>query len=202
MKRLILFVLVTVLAGACQQGTTPRPVPSVAQIGEDIQCSATDHAFEDAQAGWGFCYPGTWRYNERAQGNTGPTRLDLTFDVTDTQAGCPASCPNCVAPSPAPGVTPPACVRTSGLFGFMIISTYERLNAPDLVTWMTNTFPSVPDRQAIVWGNASEADQLADGRRIALTPARVVIMELRSGQGQLDLETEMSSRLNTWKFLT
>ena len=84
----------------------------------------------------------------------------------------------------------------------MIISTYERLGAPDLVTWMTQTLPSLPGRQAIVWGNASEADLLADGRRIALTSQRVVIMELRSGQGQLDLETEMSSRLNTWKFLT
>jgi hypothetical protein len=201
MKRLTVFVLVLVLA-ACQRGSNPQPVPSVAQIGEDIECASTDHAFEDAQAGWGFCYPGTWRYNERAQGNTGPTRLDLTFDVTDTQAACPASCPGCVAPSPAPGVTPPACVRTSGLFGFMIISTYERLNAVDLVTWMQNTLPSVPDRQAIVWGNATEADLLSDGRRIALTPQRVVIMELRSGQGQLDLETEMASRLNTWKFLT
>ncbi|TMB88660.1 MAG: hypothetical protein E6J37_06270 [Chloroflexi bacterium] len=83
----------------------------------------------------------------------------------------------------------------------MIISTYERLDAKDLVTWMQTTLTSVPDRQAILWGNAVEADQLSDGRRIALTPEHVVILELRSGQGQLDLETAMSSRLNTWKFL-
>lgn len=202
MKRLILSVLVSVLAGACQQQATPRPVPSVAQIGEDLVCSSTEHAFEDAQAGWGFCYPESWRYNERAQGDTNPTRLDLTFDVTDTKAGCPANCPSCVEPTPAPGgATPPTCTLTSGLFGFMIISTYERLDAKDLVTWMQNTLPSVPARQAIVWGDASEADLLADGRRIALTQQHVVIMELRSGQGQLNLEAEMSTRLSTWKFL-
>jgi hypothetical protein len=202
MKRLILIVLATVLAGACQQGTPPRPVPSVAQIGEDLVCSSAEHAFEDAQAGWGFCYPEGWRYTERAQGNSNPTRLDLTFDVTDTKPGCPANCPSCVAPTPVPGgATPPACTVTSGLFGFMIISTYERLGAKDLVTWMQTTLPSVPDRQAILWGDATEADLLADGRRIALTPQRVVIMELRSGQGQLNLESAMSTRLGTWKFL-
>lgn len=202
MNRLILFVLVAVLAGACQQQATPHPVPSVAQIGEDLVCSSTEHAFEDAQAGWGFCYPESWRYNERAQGDTNPTRLDLTFDVTDTKPGCPANCLSCVEPTPVPGgATPPTCTLTSGLFGFMIISTYERLGAKDLVTWMQNTLPSVPARQAIVWGDASEADLLADGRRIALTQQHVVIMELRSGQGQLNLESAMSSRLGTWKFL-
>jgi len=201
MKRLTLFLIVAFAVG-CQQSPTPRAVPSVAQIGEDLACSASDHAFEDSEAGWGFCYPGTWRYNERAQGNTNPTRLDLTFDVTDTNAACPASCPACVAPSPRPGQSsPPECSPSRGLFGFMIISTYERLDAKDLVTWMQTTLTSVPGRQAILWGNAVEADQLSDGRRIALTPEHVVILELRSGQGQLDLETAMSSRLNTWKFL-
>ena len=39
------------------------------------------------------------------------------------------------------------------------------------------------------------------GRRIALTPHQVVIMDLRSGQGLLDLEAEMSKRLRTWKFV-
>ena len=61
----------------------------------------------------------------------------------------------------------------------MIISTYERLDAKDLVTWMQTTLTSVPGRQAILWGNAVEADQLSDGRRIALTPEHVVILELR-----------------------
>ena len=51
---------------------------------------------------------------------------------------------------------------------------------------------------AITWGNAVEAGQLADGRRVALTQHHVVILDLHSGL--LDLETEMSSRLSTWKF--
>ena len=40
--------------------------------------------------------------------------------------------------------------------------------------------------------------KLTDGRRIALTPHHVVIMDLHSGP--LNLEKEMSSRLSTWKF--
>jgi hypothetical protein len=195
MKRLTLFVLLTVFLGACQQSQSPQPVPSVAQIGSDLQCAASDHAFEDNQAGWGFCYPATWKYNERV-GNgvdAGPPHLDITLDITDVP---------CVEGSPvAGGTSRPVCSPNAGLFGFMVISTYERGNAADLVSWMQGNLPSLPDRQAIVWGNATEADQLADGRRIALTPERVVILELRSGQGQLDLEGEMSARLNTWKFL-
>src|SRR5881227_3057845 len=48
------------------------------QIGPDLKCSVGDHAFEDAQAGWGFCYPGTWKYNERANQSASPSGLDLT----------------------------------------------------------------------------------------------------------------------------
>jgi hypothetical protein len=44
-----------------------------------------------------------------------------------------------------------------------------------------------------------EAAKLADGRRIALTQHHVVILDL-SRNGLLDLEKQMSSRLNTWKF--
>jgi hypothetical protein len=195
MKRLTLLVLLTVFLGACQQSPTPRPVPSVAQIGQDLQCAAGDHAFEDTQAGWGFCYPATWKYFERVGDGVGvgPPHLDITLDITDVP---------CVQGSPVAGETPrPVCSPNAGLFGFMVISTYERGNAADLVSWMQGSLPSLPDRQAIVWGNAAEADQLGDGRRIALTPERVVILELRSGQGQLDLEGEMSARLDTWKFL-
>jgi hypothetical protein len=53
----------------------------------------------------------------------------------------------------------------------------------------------------IDWGNSAEAALLPDGRRIALTPHQVVIMDLRSGQGLLDLEAQMSKRLRTWKFV-
>jgi hypothetical protein len=180
MKRLAIPLLLLLLAG-CQQGSnTPLPVPSVAQIGADLNCPGGDHGFEDAGAGWGFCYPASWKYTEpRAQGSVNPTRLDLVFNITDVN---------------------------TGLFALMIVSTIERGSSTDLVTWMqanlsSLSVTSLPDRQAIVWGNAGEADRLSDGRRIALTPTHVVILELRSGQGLLDLESAMSTRLDTWKFL-
>jgi hypothetical protein len=192
MKRLSPFFLLLIVAlAACQQVQGVRAIPSVAQIGGDLNCAAGDHGFEDADAGWGFCYPMTWQYVEKSQSTSNPNRLDLTFDVTNVP--CPSA-------APVPGASPDPKCKDSGLFAFMIISTYERGSVPGLLSWMQANLGSVPDRQAIVWGNATEADRLSDGRRIALTPTRVVIMDLRSGPGQLDLETQMSARLSTWKF--
>src|SRR5712692_4425282 len=100
MKRLTL-VLALILLTACQRNPVAHADPSVAQIGGDLQCAAGDHGFEDAEAGWGFCYPATWQYNERAQGSSPPTRLDLTFDITDIP---------CVPGTPVAGATPrPIC---------------------------------------------------------------------------------------------
>jgi hypothetical protein len=192
MKRMSASILLIVLIGACQSPPANHPVPSVAQIGADLTCATGDHGFEDAGTGWGFCYPGTWKYRERAQGYSNPTRLDLTFDITDVP---------CVTGSPAAGETPrPVCSPNAGLFAFMIISTWDRGDAADLATWMKGHLSPLPTSEAIAWGNASDAAKLSDGRRIALTPHQVVIMDLRSGVGQLNLETAMSSRLNTWKF--
>jgi hypothetical protein len=182
--------LLVVLTG-CQPGSNPRPVPSVAQIGSNLKCAAGDHGFEDAQAGWQFCYPGTWRYQERAQSSESPApvELDLTFDITDVGSA------------------------NSGLFAYMIISTYLRGSSSSLAEWQRANLPAVLDGQAISWGDATEALKLSDGRRIALTPHHVVIMALHSGQingctselgsptpCHLDLEAQMSSRLDTWKF--
>ena len=180
--------LVLVLAG-CQPGQTPRPVPSVAQIGSNLKCASGDHGFEDSQAGWGFCYPGTWKYQERSQGSTSPPGLDLTFDITDIP---------CTSPTGASAR--PVCSPDAGLFAFMIISTYERGSSPDLASWEQANLTVVPTSEAISWGDSVEAAKLADGRRIALTQHHVVIMDLHSGVGHLDLETQMSSRLDTWKF--
>jgi len=187
-KKLAAVAALLALAG-CQSGPTSRPVPSVAQIGSNLKCSSGDHGFEDSQAGWGFCYPGTWRYQEKAQSTQNPVELDLTFNITDIGA------------------------ENSGLFAFMIISTFERGGAPNLAGWERVNLPSVPEGQSISWGNAAEALKLSDGRRIALTQNHVVIMDLHSGQltgctsslgtptpCHLDLEAQMSSRLNSWKF--
>jgi len=41
---------------------------------------------------------------------------------------------------------------------------------------------------------------MPDGRRIAFTPHHVVILDMHSGEGHLDLEGSMSTRLGTWQF--
>jgi len=177
-----------VLAG-CQPAQTPHPVPSVQQIGSDLNCSRGDHAIEDVQAGWGFCYPGSWVYVERSQTSQDPPGLDLTFDITD------APCTK-VSPGSQQG---PVCSPGAGKFGFMIISTFERGNAPSLDGWMQAHLKPLPTAQSITWSNAVEAARLSDGRRIALTQHHVVIMDLNRN-GLLDLEQAMSTRLSTWKF--
>jgi hypothetical protein len=187
-KTIATVAMVLALAG-CQPGSTPRPVPSVAQIGSNLKCASGDHGFEDSQAGWGFCYPGTWKYQERSQGSASPPGLDLTFDITDIPCATPSD-PN----------THPVCSPDAGLFAFMIISTYERSSSADLASWEQANLAVVPTSETISWGDAVEAAKFSDGRRIALTQHHVVIMDLHSGVGHLDLETQMSSRLGTWKF--
>ena len=192
MKTLTLLLLLVV--AACQSGPVSHPVPTVSQIGGDLKCAGTDHGFSDATAAWGFCYPGTWKYNLRSQSSSNPVRLDLTFDITDIP---------CVTGTPVSGETPrPVCASGAGLFGFMIVSTFERGSSTDIASWMdANLLKPIPTiTQEIVWGNASEAARLSDGRRIALTPHHVVILDLRTTLNQLNMEDLMSSRLNTWAF--
>jgi hypothetical protein len=187
-KSLAAVAALLVLAG-CQPGPTSRPVPSVAQIGSNLKCPTGDHGFEDTQAGWGFCYPGTWKYEERSQGSTSPPGLDLTFDITDIP---------CTSPTGASAR--PVCSPNAGLFAFMIISTYERGSSQNLAAWELANLTVVPASETITWGDSLEAARFSDGRRIALTQHHVVILDLHSGEGHLDLETEMSRRLNSWKF--
>ncbi len=200
-----LIVAAVLAIAGCQPGSASHPVPSVAQIGADLKCSAGDHAFEDPQLGWGFCYPNTWKYIERQQALSTPQGVDLTFDFT-----CLTHCKTVTT-----GTT------GNNLFGFMIVSTYERGPATDLASWVAANMgpraspsptpgaspgggatpsPTVSPTalQPITWGNAKEAAVLPDGRRIGLTPQFVVILDVRSGT--LDLESEMASRLPTWKF--
>jgi CxxC motif-containing protein (DUF1111 family) len=80
----------------------------------------------------------------------------------------------------------------------MIISTYQRGDAGDLAGWAAANLKPAPQLETISWGNSVEAARLSDGRRIALTAHHVVILDLHSGL--LNLETEMSARLSTWKF--
>ena len=168
------------LAG-CQPASGPRPVPSVAQNGADLKCASGDDPFEDQQAGWGFCHPGSWKYQEHSQPVQGPTGLDLVLDVVNDPCGRTG------------------CTPGEGDFALMIISTYERGSASSLSDWLRTNLKSAPTFEPIAWANAQEAGQFKDGRRIALTPNHVVVMDLHSGR--LDLEAAMAPRLSTWKFL-
>jgi hypothetical protein len=196
MKKLTLVFVSLFLLNACQRGPVAHPAPTVAQIGSDLNCTSGDHGFEDGQAGWGFCYPATWQYLERVANpvDAGPTHLDILLSITDVP---------CVPGSPVAGETPrPVCQPQAGLFGLMVISTYDRAGATDLTSWIqANLKPTPPLGQSIQWGDATEAQLLRDGRRAALTPHHVVVMELRFNKDGLDLESMMSTRLGTWKFL-
>lgn len=173
----LLFALVLPLVG-CQSGSpraagTPSPALS-------LRCASGDNGVQEAVLGWGFCYPAAWHAIERQQKTDSPKGVDATFDITDYQSGADL-----------------------GKFGYMIISTDDRAGAPDLKTWVAANIGSGVQLQTISWGNALEAAQETngDGRRFALTPHQVVVLELRSGAGNLDLETAMSARLDTWKFI-
>ena len=186
--RNVLVALALLALAGCQPGLDQRPVPSVPQIGADLKCVVGDHAYEDQQVGWGFCYPSAWRYRERAQSSQSPEGLDLTFDITYVPA----------TPGPCPSARPAGSSPCSGDYAFMIVSTYQRGSASSLAAWVDSNMKNVPQPGTIYWGNAQEAGRFPDGRRIALTPHHVVIMELHSGL--LDLDADMGARLDTWKF--
>jgi len=196
--RYLAIPLLAVVLAACQLGPqNTRPVPSVRQIGADLKCQSGDHGYEDV-AGWGFCYPATWQYTLKSQSTTNPRpELDLIFDITNVPTVNGKPLPACPSPPPPPSATP-LCDPDAGLFGVMIVSTFTRQNAPDLAAWVQSNLNPAPTLEPIVWGDSVEAGKLSDGRRIALTPLQVVILDLHPGN--LDLEGAMSTRLGTWKF--
>jgi hypothetical protein len=102
MHRFTVGLLALALAG-CQVGPNTHPTPSVAQIGSDLNCTGGDHGFADSQAGWGFCYPKFWRYNERAQESLTPPGLDLTLNITV----CASSVAELPCSKAEKGVSPP-----------------------------------------------------------------------------------------------
>src|SRR2546426_3139588 len=105
-RKLLVAIAILAAVVGCQP-SGPRPVPSVPQIGGNLKCSQGDHGYEDPQAGWGFCYPATWRDTERSQASQSPPRLDLTFDITfvpPTPTPWPSPSPS-PRPRPAPSPT-------------------------------------------------------------------------------------------------
>lgn len=193
--KLPLALIAVAVVVACTSGPQKIPVPSVKTLGSDLSCANGDHGYEDSQAGWGFCYPATWKYLPHTQNSASPAGQDSTFDITDDSP--------CLTP---PAGQPPSCPATRGQFAFMIVSTYDRAGSSTLTGWVARNETSgfiddFKDPTPISWGNASEALVFGPGNiRMALTPHHVIVLQLRSGQGNLDLETAMASRLSTWKF--
>lgn len=166
------------LAAACNVGPTgagPGKPPQVTTQSAGTTCDASDHGLYEAGFGWSFCYPGTWKFQERLQPTSAPRGVDATFDITNA------------SPPGSPG---------SGDFGFMIISTDQIGGASDLRSWVaTNVGPGT--LTTITWGNSREAVIDSAGRRFALTAHHVVEMDVR-GEA---ISAEMAKRLVTWKFL-
>jgi hypothetical protein len=176
---------------SCQAGGGARPQPVISSVQTGADCRQGDHAYGDAQLGWAFCYPGTWRFNERFQRSDVPAGTDATFDVINE--------PPCASP-PEAGARP-VCPPDSGLFGFMIVGTYQRGSAASLADWLKASAPGDSATEPISWGNAVEAVQVkGTTRRYALTQHQVVLLDLRSGAGNLDLDAAMSGRLSSWNF--
>ena len=177
---------------ACDGGAGERvPHPSVSTVQTGIRCDSGDHGYNDAQLGWAFCYPGTWRFSQRFQQSDKPPGTDATFDIVNE--------PPCAAPSPA-GARP-SCPPEEGLFGFMIVGTYQRGGSPTLDDWLKAEVPRDAAADPIEWGNALEAMHVkGTTRRYAMTQHQVVLLDLRSGAGNLDLDLAMSKRLSSWKF--
>ena len=88
-----------------------------------------------------------------------------------------------------------------GLFGFMIIGSYDRGDSQSLKAWLADNEPDDTDTTPIQWGNATEAVAVnGQLKRYALSPHRVYLMSIREGAGNLDLDGAMSQRLQYWVF--
>ncbi len=143
--------------------------------GAGTTCAVADHGLSEAAFGWSFCYPATWKFQERLQPTATPRGVDATFDITDA------------SPQGTPG---------SGDFGFLIISTDQLAGAADLKTWVA-TYIGPVTLTSITWGNSKEAAIDSNGHRFALTSHHVVEMDVRGDA----ISAEMAKRLVTWNFL-
>ena len=181
MSRLLLLVVLLALPlVACESVAGPRPEPSIPVVGATVKCAQGDHGIDDPQLGWGFCYPGSWRFRERSQRIETPPGVDTTFDIVNSTSTGPEA----------------------GRFGFMVVSTYGTGDSTTLAQWIERNIDKGVELRQIKWGNARESVQaVSTGTRYALTAHHVVSLELRGGGDNLDLEGAMGRRLATWNFV-
>lgn len=184
----LLSLLACLLMAACQgpAGAAPNPKPTLQTQAGPIKCPKGDHGLDEVELGWGFCYPGSWRYRERLQNSAEPRGVDATFDIVNDLG------------SPPPGT---AQSPDQGLFGFMIIGTYEKGQSASLRDWAAANLGGGLDLTRISWGNAGEAYLVNPiHKRIAMTAHHVILLDIREGAGNLALDSAMSQRLATWRF--
>jgi len=168
------------MVGCQSPSATPGPSPTLQTQAGPIKCATGDHGLNEVELGWGFCYPGTWKYRERLQNSDHPTGVDATFDIVNASG------------TPGP---------SEGLFGFMIIGTYEKGTSATLEDWAKANLGDGLDLAPISWGNATSAFVVNGAhQRIAMTAHHVILMDIREGQGNLALSDEMGSRLTSWRF--
>jgi hypothetical protein len=176
-RRLLVLLPILLLAGCTiwPASTAPSPAPTIRTEGQGVRCPGADHGIDEVQFGWSWCYPSSWKFQERLQPSTHPSGVDVTFDIVND------------LPRGQPG---------SGDFGFLIVGTYQIGSAADLQSWVTANIGADETLTAISWGNAKAAGQDASGRRFALTSQHVVEMDVRGTA----IAAEMVKRLSTWKF--
>ena len=167
--------LIVLIACTGNSGTPTRsPAASLPPGATGLHCAPADHGLNLQQLGWGFCYPADWKYIEREVGTTAPQGVDTTLDIVGAK---------------------------DGLFGFMIIGSYDRGDSTSLKAWLADNEPDDTDTTPIHWGNSTEAVAVnGQLKRYALTPHRVYLMNIREGTGNLDLDAAMSQRLQYWVF--
>ena len=173
--KLLVVIGILSLAGCVPGGTTPRAAPTIRTEGQGVRCAGDDHAVDEVQFGWSWCYPKSWKFQERLQPTGRPKGVDATFDIVND------------LPKGTPG---------SGDFGFLIVGTYDIGPVSGLREWVTANIG--PDLQltSFTWANAREALVDGDGRRYALTAHHVVELDVRGPA----IAGEMVKRLDRWRF--
>jgi hypothetical protein len=175
-RRLLVLFPILLLAGCTPSpASSPSPAPTIRTEGQGVKCPGADHGIEEVRFGWSWCYPSSWKFQERLQPSSQPAGVDATFGIVND------------LPSGQPG---------SGDFGFLIVGTYQIGSAADLQSWVTANIGSDETLSPISWGNSKTAGQDASGRRFAMTARHVVEMDVRGTA----ISAEMAKRLSTWKF--
>jgi hypothetical protein len=186
-------ILVLLPVAGCSVGGSakPAPVPTIRTEGQDVRCAGGDHGIDEVQFGWSWCYPATWKFQERLQ----PTACNAQTDANGlTTQVC--TLPHGVDSTFGIVNNLPAGQAGSGDFGFLIVGTYEIGSATNLADWVTADIGPGLTLTTISWGNSKEAVLDSQGRRFALTKSHVVEMDVRGDA----ISAEMAKRLDTWKF--